>query len=907
MLSRNHPIMKYSSLTSTLNLAFYITWIFLQITPLPAQTVVPAGEVSGLWQKASSPYLVTGDITIPADSQLIIEPGVDVQFQAYYGMQIDGQLLAIGELNDQIHFNIQDTTGFSDPQSTLGGWAGIRIVDPDPNNDTTSLSYCRFEFAKAVGDVWHLNAGGAIRIINFDKVHIANCTFVNNSAGGDPNEVPSGGAIHLAWSDCILTGNRFESNHAQAGGAVYVHESNALFRENQFISNSARQGGALEITGISTPRFFGDLFENNRAERDGGGLLCSNAVIARLQNVHFLNNSAYDGGGISNHACDMYLEGCSLESNLAQGSGGGMYTNGGKVVLSVCELTDNHSEIFGGGLVLFESELSVNDCQISDNTSGTLGGGLHAELCQLTIRNSTFQGDSTYTSGGAISSWQCHSTISDCLFENNRAHYNGGAINADRDTIQISDVRFEQNNAIWGGAILIYKSTAEIHDTYLERNSSEHGGAINSGWSDLNMKKCLVSDNRGIWGGGLTCFNSDVQLDSCSINDNYAESQGGGIEFLLDTTDFDHVVEFNMKDVELLYNQADLRGGAMYIEQFNSPTGLGKINIDQCRIGYNRALRIGAMRCAGKIGDIAISNSWFYKNTAEQFVGACTFANVASARISNCVFASNHAKGSSTGGIGLSNNSQVDLLNCTVVNNSAATGGGLHIRNGGRSRIINTILWNNQPESISTISPSGIPADIFIDFSNVQHGLDSVNLNDTVSNVYWGSGNIDADPNFVDTSELNYALNSSSPCIGQGIDSIWMDAMNFLCPETDIFGNPRPDPAGSQPDIGAFEHELGEPLKTNEIVFEKACLNCQVYPNPIAENLTIRCSCNEKKTIKIDVFNSQGYWVENLIDSYMTAGTYEYKWNVAHYSSGIYLLRLTSTDCQMTKKIYIMR
>jgi hypothetical protein len=69
---------------------------------------------------------------------------------------------------------------------------------------------------------------------------------------------------------------------------------------------------------------------------------------------------------------------------------------------------------------------------------------------------------------------------------------------------------------------------------------------------------------------------------------------------------------------------------------------------------------------------------------------------------------------------------------------------------------------------------------------------------------------IDADPQFV--SSNNFHLQNTSPCIGAAIDSIQIDASWFYCPPNDFEGNPRPNPSGSMPDIGAYENELPVPV-----------------------------------------------------------------------------------------------
>ena len=45
-------------------------------------TDVPAGNVSGTWTLANSPYLINGNIRLAPNDTLHIEPGVDVIFRA---------------------------------------------------------------------------------------------------------------------------------------------------------------------------------------------------------------------------------------------------------------------------------------------------------------------------------------------------------------------------------------------------------------------------------------------------------------------------------------------------------------------------------------------------------------------------------------------------------------------------------------------------------------------------------------------------------------------------------------------------------------------------------------------------------------------------------------------------------
>lgn len=63
-----------------------------------AQTTVPSNaSVSGSWTKSKSPYLIKGNIFVPKDSALTIEPGVEVHFDG----KIENRK---GDIKNQLHF-----------------------------------------------------------------------------------------------------------------------------------------------------------------------------------------------------------------------------------------------------------------------------------------------------------------------------------------------------------------------------------------------------------------------------------------------------------------------------------------------------------------------------------------------------------------------------------------------------------------------------------------------------------------------------------------------------------------------------------------------------------------------------------------------------------------------------------
>ena len=88
---------------------------------------------------------------------------------------------------------------------------------------------------------------------------------------------------------------------------------------------------------------------------------------------------------------------------------------------------------------------------------------------------------------------------------------------------------------------------------------------------------------------------------------------------------------------------------------------------------------------------------------------------------------------------------------------------------------------------------------------NLTEGLGITATYSRFDNPTSGLGNINDKPNFVDFSDGNYRLSDSSPCIGGG-------KLNEDVLHTDIEGNLRPNPAGANPDIGAYENPLALPI-----------------------------------------------------------------------------------------------
>jgi hypothetical protein len=735
-----------------------------------AQTTIPAGEVSGKWNAGGSPYLVTGDIRIPHDSTLTIEPGVVVEFQGHFELKVMGRLLALGSITDTILFTVHDTTGFADPDTTLGGWKGIRIYDISQENDTTRLSYCRLQYGKASGNVWFLNAGGALCVIEFSKVVVSNCLFIHNSAGGPEEELPAGGAVHLAWSDIRLVNNTFVRNRAVEGGAIQMHDSDPLFRNNLISNNcSVNNGGGIAGAGGSNPSFSGDRIISNQAGSHGGGI---------------------------------------------------MLWGPDKVSLDHMEITGNRAN-WGGGIGFVGCEAEILDSDISGNHAGWLGGGVAADGSILNIVHSKFRNDTSLTMAGAIHNWQ---------------------------------------------------------------------GA-------LNLRGCELAGNSGETGGALHVEDSHLMTDSCLFDSNEASVDGGGLDYRAGTLVFDTLYEVEISNTRFINNMAGNAAGGFSIQQLHTEYPLVNVSLDQCSVINNRARQVAGFRITRCIQGAILSNSLVSGNRADAWTGGGTFNAGTVGEVFNCVFYDNRAAivyAASSGGFGVGNMSGADVINCTFVNNMADTGGGFYVHRGSAARLVNSIIRENYPDQIGVNAQfDSLPCLLAVHYSDIQYGPDSIKIIDTVSTLQYGMDNLDADPLFVNEASGNLHLQDESPLIGAGIDSIEIEGIWYFCPFTDMEGNQRPDPPGSRPDLGAYEHVNAWPAGTDDLQKSgSGTLHMKAYPNPFSHAVTLEFVLPERCRVDIRIFDLTGKEVTTLVCAMMDRGMQQVSWTPGKDRKGGYIVRV---------------
>lgn len=258
-----------------------LTGIFIS-SLLSAQTHVPAGNVSGTWNIAGSPYIIDGEIQIISGAQLVIDPGVDVEFSGHYKFIIYGRLLAEGVLGNLVTFSAQ---------TPATGWHGLRFIDTNTNGqDSSKIVYCDIQDGNATG-ISPDYRGGALYCSNSSDILVQNTTFSNNTA------LSNGGAVYLSESHVVFEGVSISYNTADgAGGGIYLYSSNpTLMNMVIFDNTSTYDGGGIHCFN-SSPAISWSQIYGNTTQWNGAGISCYNYSSPDIRHTTFSNNLAYQNG-----------------------------------------------------------------------------------------------------------------------------------------------------------------------------------------------------------------------------------------------------------------------------------------------------------------------------------------------------------------------------------------------------------------------------------------------------------------------------------------------------------------------------------------------------------------------------------------------------------------------------------
>ena len=321
---------------------------------------------------------------------------------------------------------------------------------------------------------------------------------------------------------------------------------------------------------------------------------------------------------------------------------------------------------------------------------------------------------------------------------------------------------------------------------------------------------------------------------------------------------------------------------------------------------------IGGGIVCGNYSHPVISNNVIAKNKADYGAGLAVYMG-SNPIVTNNIIVENEA-GQYGGGIRCYEDSDPVFINNTIALNTAqSTGGGVSCINNSDPLFINTILYGNTAGSgdqVHLVEPYSDP-DFY--YCNIEGGLESFE-GDGASSEYSGAyeNNLDTDPHFINTSSGDFNLSDSSLCIGAGIVSVEIGGVWYYCPDNCFYGNPRPDPLDTNPDIGACESPLGEPEITaiDPVVWShlpNTYRLAQNYPNPFNPSTIISWQSAVGSPVNLTVYSLSGQKVTTLVSEWQPAGNHSIVFNASGMASGVYLYRLEAGEYIEIRTMILMK
>ncbi|MEZ4401275.1 MAG: DUF4215 domain-containing protein [Kofleriaceae bacterium] len=276
-------------------------------TTATADTIITGGNViNQTWTPAGSPYIVQGDITVPAGASLTIDAGTTVQFAATDG-QASGvdtarvELIVRGALT--VNGTVAQPVAFTAAAATAGSWYGV-VVDPAATG--TAVTAANLTLAYPRVGIYHRSAAAdvstaAVAMSGVSdagvRVEAGSPTYNGVTVVGGTYGFDVTGAASATLTNCISraatsTGVRFTSTGAGrslavtnctiAGTSSYGVYASTSSTSTVAVTSSIVTGfsfGLYRATSlVSFANSYSDVWGNNADF--GGGVTAGTATIS---------------------------------------------------------------------------------------------------------------------------------------------------------------------------------------------------------------------------------------------------------------------------------------------------------------------------------------------------------------------------------------------------------------------------------------------------------------------------------------------------------------------------------------------------------------------------------------------------------------------------------------------------
>ncbi|MFC2170697.1 carboxypeptidase regulatory-like domain-containing protein [Calditrichota bacterium] len=268
--------------------------------PLNAETEVSGTINGGTWTEEGSPYILTGDITIPINRTLVIEPDVRVEGGSGLEIYVLGGIEAEGTEDEPIIFTTHDEDYF---------WDGINISH---GTEDSYFEYCIFEYC----DTFHGRGNGAAFNIQYSTAEFQHCEFRNNHSSTHSN------AFYAYASDIVMQYCWIHDNYASSfGGTDLISCNNAVFSYNLITNNRSSTGAAMShysgYVHVDHCTFYGNSAQQNGTNFYGNANRDFTNCIIIADTVYQLATSASNAEyGCFSHQSNVWGDDCFVDDPL---------------------------------------------------------------------------------------------------------------------------------------------------------------------------------------------------------------------------------------------------------------------------------------------------------------------------------------------------------------------------------------------------------------------------------------------------------------------------------------------------------------------------------------------------------------------------------------------------------------
>lgn len=676
-----------------------------------------------------------------------------------------------------LYLDFTGTVSFCDFKNNSADYGGaIDLTTRLEDDSYCIIYYCGFDSNVAGTE------GGAISFSSSNYVSVRNSNFSNNHAfiGGALSNLNS---TNAKIDNCTFKGNVVERN----GGAIYSYGGTYNTLNNCYFANNSGDLGAV-IYWIGDANLFNDLIFENNVARDSGIIFWQgnnnlvNASVFRHNSakngggVHFSGdhnlldvcvfeyNSAIDGGAVHWNGNYNLLRNSIFKYNVATNMGGAIYWACQDSLLHNCSFINN-SAFYGGaiyvGNYMEEEGNNIVNASVFRYNAANVGGAIYWNSDDSRLMNSVLEYNVASDMGGAIYYTRI-SMIYDSILLNNKANATSFDLNVTSNTIKGSFSGKENYiNAIYSECSLIFLNVTywngdivNTDDMSPKYSVLEYGVNITlvfyDAYDNIIGKISLFTDENGtISYEGLNGI-PFARFEVSHFDDNYYNQIGGGVFYntrgafdclkdLIENSAENSVINLNY-DYIYDVNLDNLAGGIVidrnmtingngHVIDARHKTGIFKINADN--VVLNNVTFINA-------GFVPSSN-----------LGAIEI-NASDVKILDCGFINNSAV---NGGAVYVNGLDVVIDGCTFINNSGECGGVIYLFRGnisinkcifgGNAANSNGVIYCQSNASISNCTFEADNCDIYV------HG-NIILINNIIDVAVYNHGNLYLTNNVID-------------------------------------------------------------------------------------------------------------------------------------------------------------